>query len=82
LPYSGANSLSYTYGIQKGPYLISTPSNGIIMGPYNATMLGGGLVKDEEIFGQVDDSVVLPQVTDCMWSLKMCRRSIDMPGQG
>lgn len=65
LTYAGSRALSGTYGIERGPYLIQTPTDGkIVMGPYNATVMSdiGG---PEDLFYIEDDSEVVPKIKDC-----------------
>lgn len=51
-------------GIERGPYLIQTPHSGLVIGPYNATVLSEfGTPKD--LFYIEDDSVVTPKFHDC-----------------
>lgn len=64
ISYSGNNSLEGTYGIENGPYLIQTPHAGMVLGPFNATVVNTfGSARD--LYGIDDDSVVVPKFREC-----------------
>ena len=67
--FCGANSLKDTYAIEKGPYLMTTPSSGIVMGVYNASALSEGTATRREIWEVIDDSRVMPKFEKCERSL-------------
>lgn len=73
--YAGTGALDATYGVEGGPYLIQTPHSGIVLGPYNATVLSQKLSRADEMYGQDDDSVVLPRVRD--WIATWCKESFE-----
>lgn len=67
--YAGDKALKNTYGIENGPYLIQTPNAGLVLGPFNATVLSSiGTAKD--LFYIDDDSVVVPKFKDCELGLR------------
>lgn len=62
--YAAENALTGALGIERGPYLVQTPHSGLVIGPYNATVLSEfGTPKD--LFYIEDDSVVVPKFRDC-----------------
>lgn len=63
--YSGPESLSTTYTIREGPYLIQTPNSGLIFGPYPI------IDEPERVFNVEDDSIITPAVH--AWLDSWCR---------
>lgn len=83
--YAGTRALDATYGVEDGPYLIQTPHSGLVLGPYNATVISQQLSGAAELYGEDDDSVVLPKLRD--WISRWCRDSFEgwgeeAPGEG
>ncbi|RSH86042.1 uncharacterized protein EHS24_004246 [Apiotrichum porosum] len=72
--YAGTGALEATMGIERGPYLIQTPHSGLVIGPYNATVLSEfGTPKD--LFYIEDDSVVTPKFHD--WLSTYCKDNFE-----
>lgn len=65
--YSGKCMLKNSYGLEAGPYLMTTPHSGIVLGVYNATALAAGIARKRDIFEVTDDSVVLPSFQKCKY---------------
>ncbi|WOO78253.1 uncharacterized protein LOC62_02G001803 [Vanrija pseudolonga] len=63
--YSGPESLSTTYTVREGPYLIQTPNSGLIFGPYPI------IDETEHVFNVEDDSIITPGVG--AWLDSWCR---------
>lgn len=66
--YSGENSLTHTYTIENGPYLISTPHSGIVLGIPEEVSVSNGLADKNELYEVVDDSYVKPEIAKCEYS--------------
>lgn len=83
--YSGAAALKSTYGIEEGPYLVRTPHSGLVIGPYNATVLSSNVGTRADMFHIEDDSVVTAPFR--AWLESYCRSAFDRwgaetPGEG
>ncbi|BEI80771.1 hypothetical protein CcaverHIS002_0113000 [Cutaneotrichosporon cavernicola] len=68
--YAGDKSLKGQYGIENGPYLIQTPYAGIVLGPFNATVVNT-FGSPRDLYGIDDDSVVVPKFRE--WLANYCR---------
>ncbi|EJT47927.1 hypothetical protein A1Q1_03162 [Trichosporon asahii var. asahii CBS 2479] len=77
--YAGTGALDATYGVEDGPYLIQTPHAGLVLGPYNATVISQHLSKASELYGVDDDSVVLPKLKD--WIANWCKDNYEGWGE-
>ncbi|WVQ83329.1 hypothetical protein IAT38_005468 [Cryptococcus sp. DSM 104549] len=73
--FSGPNTLTTSYGIENGPYLITTPQSGIVLGPYNTGALHDGVARKKDIFEVYDDSVVMPSMHN--WMKEYCARTFE-----
>lgn len=71
--YAGSAALKTSYGVEAGPYLIHTPSSGLVLGPYTSAL--EGIVDDEEVYGIEDDSEVLPRMRE--WIANYCKDKFD-----
>ena len=65
LPYSGTGSLKYTYELENGPYLISTPSSGLVFGVGYHEVIRDQAGTHEDVMGATDDSLVPEGIKKC-----------------
>ena len=63
--FSGSSYLTNTYTLEKGPYLVSTPSSGIVMGLSYRTAFSQKLGGKKDVWGVVDDSYLKKEFADC-----------------
>lgn len=69
--YSGAQALKTTFAVEAGPYLIHTPSSGLVLGPYPKALFSKGIVKPNQVYGIADDSFVRPEIK--RWLSDYCK---------
>ncbi|WVF66161.1 hypothetical protein IAT40_000901 [Kwoniella sp. CBS 6097] len=86
--YSGSAYLDYTYVIENGPYLVSTPTSGLVMGLSLGSVFKDHIGDYKDIIGVVDDSYVKPEFKK--WLEEYCPKTFggwgpvedQAPGEG
>lgn len=63
--FSGSNYLAHTYTLEKGPYLMFTPSAGIVLGLPYVVAFADGIGEKRDVWEVTDDSYVKPELKKC-----------------
>jgi glycine/D-amino acid oxidase-like deaminating enzyme len=63
--FSGSNYLAHTYTLEKGPYLMFTPSAGIVLGLPYVVAFAEGIGEKRDVWEVTDDSYVKPELKKC-----------------